>query len=60
MDEKGHRLTTLELVLSIVVAFLGGIIIGSLVSPKGRRYIACYNGNNLNNNGNDEKAEINL
>lgn len=42
---KNREWTKLEIGLSLTVAFLSGIIIGNILSPKGERYYGCFNGN---------------
>lgn len=52
---ENKKLSGLEICLSIAVAFLSGIIIGGVLSPKGDRCVGCYNGSHVEK-CNDEKS----
>lgn len=46
-----------EICLSLLAAFLSGIVVGSLLSPKGSRYYGCFNGNNSPQDAEDESDQ---
>lgn len=43
--EKKEKITRLDLILSLLIALVSGVIIGFLTNPKRPRYIGCFNGN---------------
>lgn len=52
---EDRKLTGLEICLSVLVAFLSGIIMGIVLSPKGDRCVGSYNGSHVEN-CNDETS----
>lgn len=52
---ENKKLSGLEICLSITVAFLSGIIMGIVLSPKGDRCVGSYNGSHVEN-CNDETS----
>ena len=51
---KTRTWSPLEISLSFVIAALGGVIIGMLISPSGIRYFGCYNGNMTHNDSTED------
>ena len=47
-----------EFVLSLMVCFLGGIVLGILFSPKKTSVIGSHNGNNCGNSRTGEEDEL--
>ena len=47
-----------EICLSLLVAFLSGIIFGVLLSPKGNRYYGCFNGSTNLQDSEDAAEEL--
>lgn len=43
--EKKEKITRLDLILSLLIALVTGVIIGFLTNPKRPRFIGCFNGN---------------